>query len=280
MGLATQEETSVALNRVAFDILTLLTELEAGPVPSEAPVQAPSFEEDVRARPRFDKIIGINNLRQIGWIEHGLVASRAVCRILTPGGLGTGFLIDQFVLMTNNHVIPSSNVADQTKVEFNYQLALGSHAASAGTVRYDLASDKLFRTSIALDYTVVAIRTSAGAGKPPVSAWGNVLLNPNADPVRNELVVIVQHPNGQPKQIALSANAVLQVKPPYLHYSTDTMPGSSGSPVFNDLWQVVAIHHAAGPSLEAPDGGTWHSNEGILMSAIRDDLGVDWPGSI
>jgi hypothetical protein len=43
--------------------------------------------------------------------------------------------------------------------------------------------------------------------------------------------------------------------------------------VFNDLWQVVAIHHAAGPTI-----GKSRTNEGILMSAIRQDLGAHWPG--
>ena len=107
---------------------------------------------------------------------------------------------------------------------------------------------------------------------------GKASLNPNnADPVPNEHVVIVQHPNGGLKQIALTANHVLQVKRPYLHYSTDTMPGSSGSPVFNDQWQVIAIHHATGPSGKVPGGGEWHSNEGVLISAIKADLDNDWP---
>ena len=55
-----------------------------------------------------------------------------------------------------------------------------------------------------------------------------------------------------------------------MHYSADTEPGSSGSPVFNDQWEVVALHHA---SVRAPEhtefGGVL--NEGIRVSAI---LGV------
>ena len=31
------------------------------------------------------------------------------------------------------------------------------------------------------------------------------------------------------------------------HYSTDTEAGSSGSPVFNDQWEVVALHHSVKP---------------------------------
>jgi endonuclease G len=191
--------------------------------------------------------------------------------------MGSGFLIGARILMTNNHVIRSAEVARPTKIEFNYQLPLGVGGEPTGAVRYDLDPDALFRTSPALDYTVVAVKMDTSPHKPSLSTWGKLQLNPNADPVRDEHVVIVQHPNGGPKQIVLTANSVLQVKSPYLHYSTDTMPGSSGSPVFNDLWQVIAIHHAAAPSVKLTGGGTRHSNEGVLMSAIKPDLGSDWP---
>ena len=54
----------------------------------------------------------------------------------------------------------------------------------------------------------------------------------------------------------------------FLHYEADTEPGSSGSPVFDDGWEVVALHHA---SVRAPDhaelGG--FVNEGIRVSGLR-----------
>jgi endonuclease G len=223
----------------------------------------------------LEKILGVNNLKQIAWIERGVHVSRAVCRILTPRGLGSGFLVAPRMVMTNNHVIPSVDTAAQTKVEFNYQLPFEGSREPTGAVRYDLNPD-VFYTSPALDYTLVAVRSAEVPEKPAVETWGVVPLNPNADPVPDEHVVIIQHPNGGPKQIVLTANAVLQVRPPYLHYSTDTMPGSSGSPVFSDLWQAIAIHHAAGPSVRV-GAATRHSNEGILMSAIVPDMEMHWP---
>ena len=53
----------------------------------------------------------------------------------------------------------------------------------------------------------------------------------------------------------------------FLHYETDTEPGSSGSPVFNDQWEVVALHHA---SVAAPDHAELGSimNEGIRVSTL------------
>ena len=60
-----------------------------------------------------------------------------------------------------------------------------------------------------------------------------------------------------------------------LQYSCDTEPGSSGSPVFNNQWKLVALHHASvvvdGPDgRHAPDAdpGARYLNEGIRLSAI------------
>jgi hypothetical protein len=60
---------------------------------------------------------------------------------------------------------------------------------------------------------------------------------------------------------------------------TDTMPGSSGSPVFNDMWQVIAVHHAVGRLSKGGDGRTRYVNEGVLMSAIMPDASDFWPKS-
>ena len=49
-----------------------------------------------------------------------------------------------------------------------------------------------------------------------------------------EYVSIIQHPSGERKQLALRENQVVDVLDNFVHYRTDTSPGSSGSPVFND----------------------------------------------
>ena len=76
----------------------------------------------------------------------------------------------------------------------------------------------------------------------------------------------------------MTANQVVGLWEYRLQYSTDTMPGSSGSPVFNDLWQVIALHHAGGDLQSNDQGDRRFVNEGILMSAIQTDAGDLWPG--
>ena len=48
------------------------------------------------------------------------------------------------------------------------------------------------------------------------------------------------------KQIAIRRNDCVGIKDGgEFHYLTDTLPGSSGSPVFNDDWLVVGLHRAS-----------------------------------
>jgi hypothetical protein len=57
-----------------------------------------------------------------------------------------------------------------------------------------------------------------------------------------------------------------------VRYRTNTEGGSSGSPVFDQNWQLVALHHAGDPSWVAK------YNEGIPISLILAQLkarGVD-----
>ena len=83
---------------------------------------------------------------------------------------------------------------------------------------------------------------------------------------------VIQHPSGGPKQIAVTNNRVLKLHDPFIHYMTDTLPGSSGSPVFLDSWRVVAIHHAGGAAVKKnARGDVIFGNEGVLVSALLSD---------
>jgi V8-like Glu-specific endopeptidase len=243
-------------------------ERRLAPVPGNVE-RADSLAQVQRTDVATEKILGINNLKQISWLERGVQVCRSVCRILTPKGLGTGFLTKSGLVMTNNHVINDTETAAQSFIEFDYQQ--GGDGKLLPAYRYSLDSSR-FRTNVALDYTFVGVIPDPA--KPLLGTWQYLQLNPNADPIPTEHVSIVQHPNGGLKQIVLTANWVIAAKPPLLHYTTDTMPGSSGSPVFNDSWHVIAIHHAAAAAADVKQG---YVNEGILMSAIRNDAGSFWP---
>ena len=59
-----------------------------------------------------------------------------------------------------------------------------------------------------------------------------------------------------------------------MQYRTPTDPGSSGSPVFNDQWELIGLHHAGSSEKESLlDPSEEHeANEGIRISAIMEAL--------
>jgi endonuclease G len=171
-------------------------------------------------------------------------------------------------------VIDSAEIAAATVIEFNYQV--GSDGRMEPTARYRLMADTYFAGNRqSLDYCLV--RVLPDHRNPPIISWNYLPINPHADPIVQERVIIVQHPNGGPKQIAMTHNQVLEVREPNLRYTTDTLPGSSGSPVFNESWQVIAIHCRRTP-LKTPAGQPARFvNEGTLMSSIQADAGLRLP---
>jgi len=105
----------------------------------------------------------------------------------------------------------------------------------------------------------------------PGNEWGWLPLLPR-EIRRGDRVNIVQHPNGQPKQISLQNNFIEYVGGDIVQYVTSTLPGSSGSPVLNDAWEIVALHHAGGNIREPTTQRRYFRNEGILAGSILADL--------
>jgi len=85
-------------------------------------------------------------------------------------------------------------------------------------------------------------------------------------------VNIIQHPAGRPKEISFQSNFVEYTGGNVVQYVTSTLNGSSGSPVFNDGWEVVALHHAGGNIPEPTTQKRYFRNEGILAEKILFDL--------
>jgi V8-like Glu-specific endopeptidase len=209
----------------------------------------------------YEKVVGLNNLLSIAWLGQGLTLAGAVARVLLPNETGTGFLIGPDMLLTNNHVFPSADDAAKATIEFNYQ---DNWAGVLQPVRRFPTDSSYFRTNADLDYSIVRVPGAPG------DLYGFVDLTVRADPLVNDYVSIIQHPAGGPKQVSLTDNKVSAVFDDKVQYATDTEAGSSGSPVFNQSWQLVGLHHAGG-GLTGPDGAKYFTNEGIVISAIIAD---------
>ena len=128
-------------------------------------------------------------------------------------------------------------------IEFNYQDGVdGKPLLAAGPPASTRTA--FFLADEERDFALVAVRATPAELAP----FGfNRLIEAEGKAIIGEFVTIVQHPRGEKKQIALRENRIVDIPDRFLHYSADTEPGSSGSPVFNDQWEVVALHHASVP---------------------------------
>lgn len=267
-GSVTLEQHRVDQNRLIESIQYYIQKLDAErasvhppfhtPLPPIPEVTPSIIQEGIDETKTNEAILGVNNFRNIYWLQQGISCSDSVCRVLLPnGGFGTGFLIGNDLMMTCHHVIPDASVASNIWVEFNYQEDRTGRYESS----YRYRVKQLIISDKTLDYSVVKL--DVNGAEHPLSAWGTLVINPNTRPVYKELVTIIQHPNGGLKRIVLTNSYVYSVPEPYISYVTDTLGGSSGSPVFNDVWQVIAVHHGTEKIAEKSE-----INRGTLVSAI------------
>jgi endonuclease I/V8-like Glu-specific endopeptidase len=252
----------------------------AGTVPPEL------FDTNVLG---LERLMGRNDLIDVMFLQRGAMAARSVGRISVRSprgsGYGTGFLVSPRLLLTNHHVLGDAGEAAASYVEFDYQSGLDGMPLSPKAFTFDPGAFFLSSPADQLDFTLVAVAPTGTHGEP-LGAFGFLeLIEQDGKVVLGELVDVIQHPNGEPKQLALRQNKVVDRLERFLHYETDTAPGSSGSPVFNDQWELVALHHSGVPKVDAkgdfvaidgtpwtPDMGeerlAWIANEGVRISRI------------
>lgn len=231
----------------------------------------------------LERVLANSDLVAVSWLSTGQRRSSAVARIDVPAGTGTGFLVSPWLVMTNHHVIPDPTVAQASECRFGYQEE--ADGSVPPVTRVDCDPDRFFCTDPELDYTLVAVQ--AINGQPPGQALGVIPLMGSVGKILvGEPVNIVQHPQGRPKEIAFRNNLLIRINDEdTVTYQTDTDSGSSGSPVFNDQWELIALHrrgveatNADGRKIDrfgrpvthaTPDHlRHWMANEGVRVSAI------------
>jgi len=253
--------------------------------------------------------VGGNNLLPVHFLEEGAMNQRSVGRVAIPGvGFGTGFLVSNSLFITNNHVIGSISEAKKAKFEFNYQQDKDGNNQSVDT--YSADPDSVFYTNATLDFTLVRLKskglfvppfqqpvgpiahgnfnpavTVSSQFAPPINVFKRFYYSPgskwgflnlvNSSYAVNQHVNIVQHPRARRKEVSLQDNNIKHIFTNHIRYTSDTEPGSSGSPVFNNAWDLVALHHAAGQKV----GNVWVSNQGVRIDKIITNIRTNYNGS-
>jgi endonuclease G len=268
--------------------------------PERVELRRSLIEPEDRDPNGIERVIGASDLCSINFLTRGIQAAAAVARLRVRfrsgfgEWFGTGFLVAPGLLITNHHVLPTADAAALAIAELNYEH--DANGVEAQRRVFNLMPSSLFLTDAGLDVSFVEVAPRAFDGTP-LSEFGFLPLIPRSGKaIGGEWVSMVQHPGGQPKQIAIRDSQILTLSPEdaegidlekFIHYSTDSEPGASGAPVLNDQWQVLALHHKAVPDYDAlqnrlaRDGKTvwtsemgeeekgWVANEGVRVSAIH-----------
>lgn len=243
-----------------------------------------------KADPGFEKRFSEERGLGVGTVRSMLEACEAVGCVSDNKGkrLGTGFLVEGSklceafgpgpVFVTNAHVVSDSYekairpVTARVTFETDplvdddlpqYKLGTLLFTSGVGDPGICCADDE------DLDVTIVRLKGIAPDHKVLKLAANVPLLDGKTK------VYVIGHPEGGGLEISLTDSTLLDIDDAQrlMHYRTPTDPGSSGSPVFNTLWQVVALHHAGTDTMPRFRGGGFHkANEGIAFNAIRRKL--------
>jgi endonuclease G, mitochondrial len=255
----------------------------------------------------FESILEDSDLFPMRYLQVGQVAARAVGRIHLPpvdrqgDGYATGFLVAPDLLLTNHHVLKSADWARAATLTMDAED--GMDAIPLPPRVFKLEPGRIYVSDPELDFCFVGVAPRSVDGIP-LSQYGYLrLFGATGKIARGEYATIVQHPNGRQKHIAIRNNKITvyvydedlpegeaeaKAENNFLYYSTDTLKGSSGAPVFSDQWYVVALHRRGVPetkmvngvevivrrnhkpaALDDPDEViNYTSNEGIRISRI------------
>lgn len=222
----------------------------------------------------LERTVGPDDKAPVNFLEIGTRAARAVCRVVdsSSSALGTGFLIAPGLIITNNHVLADETEAEDALAEFQFEL--DGDEKPLRPARFRLQPNRLFATSPKdkFDFTIVAV-SLVGEGNESLEAFGWLPLDERPNKILDgQPVVVIQHPNGNMKAVCLFDSVCVfrdnAPDSPFLLYTTDTEPGSSGSPAFNRFWQVIALHHASAPTGKIKAGEPEIMNRGIRVSSI------------
>ena len=200
------------------------------------------------------------------FLARAMELSGAVGRIVIriPDGdlwYGTGFMISPDLMVTCHHVLDTPDTAGSGELWLDYYEEVDGSFAQP--IKLQLAPQTFFATSAELDLSVVAVdKRSAEYSRLGERSYIGVSASP---PIIGERVNIIHHPQGEPQQFSINDGQVVDVLENHLHYDASTNQGSAGAPVFNDQWELIAIHHHAVPRNDAIG---YVANEGIRAQSF------------
>ncbi|MFM1815651.1 MAG: hypothetical protein RLZ98_2346 [Pseudomonadota bacterium] len=221
-------------------------------------------------------------------------------------GIGSGFLVrgadlapvlgNDLYLLTNTHVICDPELArgsqpthalkpSEARIQFEASRAEGliktyllepravwqSPASECDACLLRLAEFPIGVTPATIapvEHNVTPGDLEVSGDGTPVAVLGHAKGDVLQIGVRGNLI------NNQGSIVDIGPRLEVEKQPVFLHYDSPTLPGNSGSPVFDtSVWQVIGLHHAGFDAYEGRPrlygrGGFHNANEGIYIHSI------------
>jgi hypothetical protein len=235
-------------------------------------------------KPQLEAILGVEGSETFQWWKEGLrrAASVAAVRRQLGGRVGTGFLVragdlglsppDEALFLTNFHVVNEAGASPGIRpqqAEIHFEVADNTPAYTVKEIVWSSPSDRCDACVLRLSQPVTGIDVLPLAAELPTLD-------------SHPRVYVIGYPGGRELAFSFQDNELLDHEGPpgghppipgvcRVHYRAPTEGGSSGSPVFNNQWQVIALHHKGGkvgmPRLNGLTG-TYAANEGISIRHV------------
>jgi hypothetical protein len=201
-------------------------------------------------KPQLESLERDSELHPPTFLKDGWERAQAIVLIATASGdRGTGALVGDRLLLTAGHVLPSLDAARGAKAYFGY------FADPPPDASVSLSPDEFFQTSGKDEHDWTLVRL---AGDPCKGRRSLALRK--SEVAEGKHVNIIQHPGGG--RMMFASGKVVSAGLDKLQYTTSTLRGSSGAPVFDDQWNLVGIHRQ----------GDVSTNAGVPIGVILDDL--------
>lgn len=182
-----------------------------------------SYELEDQDIDLFTKLIerGQNNF-------NALKARSTVCRIESPKGIGigTGVIIGNNLLLTCNHIFSKTQVK-QAWVRFNCNT--DNHLLDKDLFEIDMNFVSYHNRP---DYALIKIKNYS---QQQMTILNNEIID------SGQKIRIIHHPQGKPALVS-DLGLIMQVGEDYIDHNLKTDDGSSGAPIFNRQWELVALH--------------------------------------
>jgi endonuclease G len=226
----------------------------------------------------YERAVGANDSLYSNFTELIALTKRKVGRIVIKEddkkiGYATGFMVSKELLLTNWHVFNNAEMATESEVHFFYEYDAQGHPLTP--VIFKLDPSKFFNNE-ELDYCFVAVQPFDVTNTVSLASIGYLFLDKalgKIGDVNVERLNIIHHPQGDYKQISIRENLFVDISETKIFYQTDTAQGSSGSPVFNDQWQVVGLHHKSIAKMSA-DGKNYLDKDNKIIPVVDDKIDV------